>query len=229
MWRWTKLRILKSGHQAIDVQDPGVIADLGISLKDLLKESSERTTPDEETDQVEQVCASNEQLICSLTTREGCVTFHKNLWHMNFEDFWRYLKPDLDGLKATKSQIKKCKAELTAAIYNCADCRRANTRLGSHPRVGGVISNKINEWAAIDVTFCKAENKTYAICHMMDIFTKWSLAVARQKAANLKAIEASKVLSLWHTHFGTMPRNLLADNGKEFFGHDFWRTASLSG
>ena len=71
------------------------------------------------------------------------------------------------------------------------------------------------------------ESKIYAIYHLMDVYIKWSHAMAHEKNRNQKASEAGAALWVSQKRFGSMPKKMLADNGNDFIVIEFWRWASL--
>ena len=95
----------------------------------------------------------------------------------------------------------------------CDFCQRYK-RAEPRPIVGFSLATEFNETVAMDLK----DIKEHKILHLIDLATKYSVAVKIPNKESITIIKA--IFKYWIAYFGA-PKNFLSDNGREFDNQDF--------
>ena len=111
-----------------------------------------------------------EKLREMLRTESGLTKLHNRLAHPSPQQLMRKIAPALDA-----KEIPKVQAMVEEITKCCKICDRFKT-VSPHPKVGGMVAREVNELAGMDHFEVKVFGKTYGFHHVVDFFSKYSLA-----------------------------------------------------
>jgi len=119
------------------------------------------------------------------------------------------LKRLLKEAGISDTRVNNSIEKVTEECDTCNRYRKAKSR----PIVSFALSQSVNDCLAMDLKFIKLKNTTHIIHHMIDTFSRFSMASVIP--SKRKEIIANSVLRNWVSIFGT-PGSILSDNGGEF-------------
>ena len=140
----------------------------------------------------------------TLTSFKELKKLHAQNYHISVEQM-RKRYPNL--LKDAST------AQLDAVIDNCKICEQSQKR---HKFFGHkMVFKNVNECVCVDVLFIKFQGVTHAVLHLVDGFSRWSLAVTKENDS-ASSDDVIRALDTWTSLFGASPSSIFTDNGTEF-------------
>lgn len=151
----------------------------------------------------------------ALTHQNAMRQLHRKLWHPPKAKMQSLLRP---VAKRYGIEWKEVQQRIEKVYDECDACKRVQRPYHLNRGPGFIVrAQTVNEWAAVDSVefWCPESGHKIKFVCMVDLATRWTLAeVVRGKGAD--GGTAVRLLSRWQTYFGSLPKNLVSDNGREF-------------
>ena len=146
------------------------------------------------------ICKNNEN---PENTKKIADKLHRQFCHCSAEKLKQLIRNS--GIWKENGNLIKDIEEVSA---NCQICKRYK-KSPSVPVVGLPLASKFMDCVAMDLFVVNGK----IILHMIDLFTRYSVAVARNSKSQNAIVDA--IMKAWISYFGK-PKKFLADNGGEF-------------
>ena len=153
-----------------------------------------------------------EEIVEAIQTQAGVDRLHHQLWHLSadklFERLSTVVQPHAHG------ELRKL---CQNAVTRCKTCRQFMSP-GHRPKSGGIWANLPGDIVAADTFFFTYKKKKYAIMHLVDLFSGYSVVhLCAKDVPHPEDVLAA--LGKYIERFGRAPVVFFTDQGGEFTDH----------